>query len=476
MEAGGSDAGGSTSPGSGRARLEHPGQVARAPRGLSFRGKTGAGPDAERSRRSHESLTFLETALAEYRNIQRAGGWARIPEGKALEPGDRSERIRDLRRRLAVTGDLRVNVETDRFDSDVEAAVRRVQMRHGLTPDGRVGRKTLAALNVPVEERVETLALNLERRRWLPPKLGEDFIWVNVPEFRLRAFRGGRLALDMPVVVGASSSPTPSFQDEIERVVLIPYWDVPESTPSAKSRPRPRPTLATSSARASRSSTPLESWFRLRGFAYRTSRKGAIESGASRVPRTISVASNSCCRTHSRFPFMTRRRALYSSARPEPSAKAAFALAVRWSWPNISPPIASGSKSFRGRWSQGENVCCASRSPCLSTSSTSPRGVPTMDWFTSATTSTAVTNSLDPSWGKGGMSLRRGPGDPHRLAESRLTPSGAPHGVGAGADELGLDTRGVDAVAKPLRGRSAARSRSRPPGAEAPGDRRSALA
>lgn len=187
---------------------------------------------------SHESYTSLRRALAYYRSIEQAGGWVSIEEGLSLEPGDRSERVLALRRRLRVTGDLVARLESPLFDAGLEAAVRRFQERHGLNPDGRVGSRTLAALNVPVEQRVRQLEINLERRRWLPENLGEHFVWVNIPEFRLRAFLAGKAVLDMPVIVGAPSSPTPIFEDEIEVAVLNPYWNVPESIAVGEIAPR----------------------------------------------------------------------------------------------------------------------------------------------------------------------------------------------------------------------------------------------
>ncbi|MGH9320028.1 MAG: L,D-transpeptidase family protein [Vicinamibacteria bacterium] len=179
--------------------------------------------------RSHERYTSLRKALLEYRSIERAGGWQSIEAGASLERGDRSKRVGELRRRLAVTGDLKAAGDAPVFDAELEPAVRKFQQRHGLNADGRVGSKTLEALNVPVEERIRQLEINLERCRWLPASLGEEFIWVNVPEFRLRAYRSEREVLSMPVVVGAPESPTPSFREEIDYAVLNPYWYVPES-------------------------------------------------------------------------------------------------------------------------------------------------------------------------------------------------------------------------------------------------------
>lgn len=41
-----------------------------------------------------------------------------------------------------------------------------------------------------------------ERHRWLPEDLGSDYVFVNLTDYRLTAYRDGRPALDMPVVVG----------------------------------------------------------------------------------------------------------------------------------------------------------------------------------------------------------------------------------------------------------------------------------
>ena len=43
--------------------------------------------------------------------------------------------------------------------------IKRFQKRHNLTPDGAVGKQTLAAMNVPVASRIEQIVLNMERCR-----------------------------------------------------------------------------------------------------------------------------------------------------------------------------------------------------------------------------------------------------------------------------------------------------------------------
>jgi hypothetical protein len=67
-------------------------------------------------------------------------------------------------------------------------AVKRFQTRHGLDPDGRIGKTTLAQLNTPLSHRIRQLKLTLERWRWVPHEFDRPPIVVNIPEFRLRAF------------------------------------------------------------------------------------------------------------------------------------------------------------------------------------------------------------------------------------------------------------------------------------------------
>jgi len=121
--------------------------------------------------------------------------------------------------------------------------VRSFQARHGLNADGVLGKGTLAALNVPLPQRIRQLALTLERCRWLVPFKTPPII-VNIPQFQLFAFRTTEdLAADilqMPVIVGRTyaHSQTPVFEGNMRYVVLRPYWDVPYSITKREMLPK----------------------------------------------------------------------------------------------------------------------------------------------------------------------------------------------------------------------------------------------
>ena len=105
--------------------------------------------------------------------------------------------------------------------------MKRFEERHRIEPDGIVDAETVSALNVPVEQRIRTIELNLERWRWLPDPMPARYFIVNVPDFRLEAIENGKAVMDMRVVVGAPDNKTPIFADEMTHVVFSPYWNVP---------------------------------------------------------------------------------------------------------------------------------------------------------------------------------------------------------------------------------------------------------
>ena len=80
---------------------------------------------------------------------------------------------------------------------------------------------------MPVAQRIQQIALNLERWRWLPRDLGERHILVNIPEYRLEVWDRGQVPLSMRVVVGKKDTPTPIFNDQMTHLVFAPYWNVP---------------------------------------------------------------------------------------------------------------------------------------------------------------------------------------------------------------------------------------------------------
>jgi L,D-transpeptidase YcbB len=172
----------------------------------------------------------FKVALAEYRAIAANGGWPSIATGVTLKPGMTDARVPALARRLAITRDLDSSVaraNAQLYDAALVEAVQGFQRRHGLQADGAVGAATLAALNVPVETRIDQLRANLERARWVLYDPESAFLVVNIAGFKLYLVRRGEVVWSTRVQVGQPYRRTPVFVSTIRYLVLNPTWTVP---------------------------------------------------------------------------------------------------------------------------------------------------------------------------------------------------------------------------------------------------------
>ena len=182
-------------------------------------------------RPQYPTYTELKEALQRYRAIEASGGWPSIPDGKVLKPGDPDdERIPLIAERLAITGDYAPTADRSAdlsFDGPLVEALKRFQTRHTLEADGVLGAKTLAALNVPVGQRIDQIRLNLERQRWYLHTLDDEFIIVNIAGFNVFWIKGGEIQWEQIVQVGKEFTKTPIFKDEIEYLDFNPTWTIP---------------------------------------------------------------------------------------------------------------------------------------------------------------------------------------------------------------------------------------------------------
>ncbi len=187
---------------------------------------------------THSQFVRLRAALADIRAAAAAAvAQVTVPDGAALKLGVSEERVALLRTRLAIATP---SDDPTLFDEVVRDAVIAFQAAHGLTADGVVGRNTLAAMNGQGANREGEIVANMERWRWLPHDLGRFHVQVNIPEFMLTVRKDGEVAFTTRVVVGKTTTQTPIFYDEIELVVVNPYWNVPQSIIAGEMMPQLR--------------------------------------------------------------------------------------------------------------------------------------------------------------------------------------------------------------------------------------------
>lgn len=296
----------------------------------------------------------LKASLAQYRALALRPRMKLPAPGAAsiVEAGAPYEGVQALRAQLLALGDLApqdAEAGDGRYSGPLVAAVARFQDRHGLLADGRLGPHTLAALNVPPEQRVRQIALSLERLRWLPDFPAGPFIVVNLPSFRLWAYRAAgadaRPALAMRVIVGSAAlHQTPLFIGQMRYLEFNPYWNVPDSIMRAELLPA----LATDADYLARHDMELVDRQGRPALAEGPAAAAALRAGALRVrqrpgpqnalgavkfalPNAMGIYLHS---TPSRQLFKRARRDFsHGCIRVEdPSALAAFVLAGQPEW------------------------------------------------------------------------------------------------------------------------------------------------
>ena len=177
------------------------------------------------------SYSSLMRELAEYRIIAENGGWGTVEASGKIDPGDNDSRIPQIRRRLEITGDLSDlnNMNSDEYNQTLEIDVKYFQERHGLEADGVIGKASFAAMNVPVEEKIDLIRINLERFRWVVHSLTDYYIVVNIAHYRAYVVKNNEIVFETKVQVGTDLNKTPVFKSQLQYIEFNPTWTVPRS-------------------------------------------------------------------------------------------------------------------------------------------------------------------------------------------------------------------------------------------------------
>jgi len=175
--------------------------------------------------------TMMMNELAKYREIAEKGGWGKISDGGKIDPGDADSRVPEIRKRLSLSDDLtdQSALASETYDASLEKDIRYFQEKHGLDSDGIIGKGTFGALNIPVEDKIDQLRVNLERSRWIMHNLSEDFILVNIARFMAYTVQNNEFTFSTNVQVGTYYNKTPVFKSKLKYIEFNPTWTVPRS-------------------------------------------------------------------------------------------------------------------------------------------------------------------------------------------------------------------------------------------------------
>lgn len=163
-------------------------------------------------------------------SIANEGGWEPLPDSVELRPGDYNELVTYVRERLVLSSDFTRGLKQQEYnpvyDEALSTAVRKFQKRHGLDANGVINKQTIEELNIPIETRIEQIKINLERLRWMPRNIPDEYLLVNIPEFSLKLMKKEKEIQSMRAIVGNTESPTPVLNAKVEVITFSPTWFV----------------------------------------------------------------------------------------------------------------------------------------------------------------------------------------------------------------------------------------------------------
>ena len=148
-----------------------------------------------------------------------------------MKEGDSAVAIAQIRKRLFITGDLSNDSGKTLFDSELKDGLAKYETRHNRKADGIITTTLAKELSIPVEDRIKTIIVNMERCRWIDPAVmsAKELVAVNIPSYKLNYMKEGKSVLESKIVVGKEMNKTVVFSGNISYIVFSPYWNIPKS-------------------------------------------------------------------------------------------------------------------------------------------------------------------------------------------------------------------------------------------------------
>jgi murein L,D-transpeptidase YcbB/YkuD len=172
----------------------------------------------------------MRDGLAFYRQVQNNYPFVAITDTPLLKPGEQSTALPQLRNRLFEMQFLDAKEsDSDIYEDSLVEAVKSFQRNHSLDVDGVIGAQTWQALNIPWQERIDKLRINLERTRWVYENAADDLVLVNIAGFTLYMFENRELVWRTEVMTGTVKNETPLFMSRFSYMEFNPTWTVPRS-------------------------------------------------------------------------------------------------------------------------------------------------------------------------------------------------------------------------------------------------------
>jgi L,D-transpeptidase YcbB len=187
------------------------------------------------------NFAALKAELANLKaEVASAGDDIALPEKMLLKPGNSSTDLPQVVAAIEKKGSAALKTEhaatlaayqkTPEYTAELVDLVKSYQGEVGLKADGVIGAATLRKMTGhSVTDKVEKVVVAMEQARWLPDELGQRYVFINQPAYRVYYHDHGAEQFSMRVVIGSKAHQTFFFQDMIQTVEFNPYWGVPQS-------------------------------------------------------------------------------------------------------------------------------------------------------------------------------------------------------------------------------------------------------
>ena len=172
----------------------------------------------------------LKQKLRAYTTIAKDGPWSPVmAKASQLRKGAKSPAISQLKRMLQRTGDMKGTDTSAVFNDSLVLALRNYQRSNGLDTTGIITDTLIRSINMPFEQRIQKIIINLSRAQWMPVTDDANYISVNIPDYMLTVYENRAKVFEIPVAVGKQGTNTTMFTGDLNQIVFSPYWNVPRS-------------------------------------------------------------------------------------------------------------------------------------------------------------------------------------------------------------------------------------------------------
>ena len=154
--------------------------------------------------------------------------FSKIRATDEIVQNDTNPSVIDIKKRLMYWKDLQPKDSlTAIYDDETREAMKKFQTRHGLGADGVIGKGTIESLNFSKKQRREQIIANLERWKWFPRSPGNEYLIINIPDYKLSLVKNQDTIRIHKVIVGRQKRKTPVLSSKLTQVIFNPTWTVP---------------------------------------------------------------------------------------------------------------------------------------------------------------------------------------------------------------------------------------------------------